>query len=165
MESIVEEGVFTRLAAKRPKPTALTAVPDRVGAPRVSTGGKSNLVPVLWPDKARKHGMGVILRGTAEFIKRRGWHPNTQELASFLLTTSYAVQWFADENRIAGLMERYGDRTGGNKALNREHRLTARGWAAVGMEPIGPRRRRPSKLMRDRIAAKVVSDVVKALKA
>ena len=104
--------------------------------------------------------MGVILRGCAEFIKRRGWWPNTQELATFLGTSPSAVQWFAHENQEAGLMELHG----GISSDKRHRRLTARGWLALGMEPIAPRRRRPSADVRARIAEKLVRDVVKALK-
>lgn len=159
-----EENLLARLAAKRPRPTSLSGGLDGSaadGARRSFSAGKSATVPTLWPEKARKHGMRVILRGAAEFLSRRGWCPNTQELATMLGTSKAAVQWFSHENQERGLMEPFGD----SHRPNFERRLTARGWLSLGLQPIVPWRRRPSADVRARIAEKVVRDVVRALKA
>lgn len=103
--------------------------------------------------------MRVILRGTAAFLKTRGWWPTTQELATAIRSSKYAVWWFYDANKADGLMKRFHERTGDIHALM----LTARGWAALDMEPLVPRRKRPSADLKSRVAERVLRDVIREL--
>lgn len=125
------------------------------GDPAHTSRGKSTMPPHIWPHRARKEGMRVLLRAVAEHCRRRGYWPTRGELARFLHTKHYAVQWYTDELFAVGMLERCGRR------WYNECRPTDAGWCALGIEPIVPWTRRSKPSEKQKIVARIYRDLIK----
>jgi hypothetical protein len=127
----------------------------------LSSQGKSTMPPALWPSKAKRQGIRAIVAYTARFLQIRGFWPRRKELTEFMRTETYAVSWYIDEDIKLGLMEWQG------RIPRRELMITERGWKYLGLQPFMPRTRRPNqaRVIRDRMTAKVVREVLTELAA
>lgn len=114
--------------------------------------GKSNTPPHLWPDRAKRQGTRAILYGVFRYLRRKGHYPIKGELSRFLKAKMYAVVWYADECFKEGVLEK-------PPSFDRELRITDKGWAVLGCQPIMPTTRRKERSVRWR--AKVAANIIK----
>jgi len=94
---------------------------------------KSNSIPALYPSRERRAGLREVARSAARFIQTFGYWPKIAEMAEFMGSPKHAVQWYAEDLIAEGILERRKLRSGHSCV-----RLTAKGWAVLGVQPVEP---------------------------
>lgn len=136
---------------------------DRKGARlREGAGVEPNARPPatiyrpLFPDRVRQADLLTLCKGLARFVRLEGYWPNRRELAKRLGSDFPATV----DGLNALITGRHVERLPIRSGIAR-FRLTTRGWELLGIAPIEPWRRVPSKALLRRTINAAASRILK----
>ncbi len=101
----------------------------------------------LFPEAVRNEDKLTLLSGLMRYLRRYGYWPKRSELRDTLRSERAATTYLLQELTDAKLVELLPWRSG-----HARYQLTSRGWQLIGVAPIEPWRRPPSKMLVRRIA-------------
>lgn len=106
---------------------------------RTLNGTHPYMIPSLYPAKTRMADMERLLRALALFINEFGFWPRNRDLSDYMRALHRSVNWYLEECRLAGYVERLNPKFGHDR-----HALTEAGWELLRVRPIEPWQKPPN---------------------
>jgi DNA-binding MarR family transcriptional regulator len=111
-----------------------------------ASNASSPIVKPLYPEQTRRADLLSTLKGLASFLRVEGYWPNRRELAERMNCHHGALVDCIAALVAAGHAEKLH-----HKAGMARFRLTTEGWRFLGLAPLEPWRRKPTRNIRQRI--------------